>query len=316
MGWTFLDNEIDIASLITYDTDYHDVNLETVVPAGTTFVQLHLRNTGASNLDAGARYNGGSEAITSTINAGLHSFYCALLDGSRIFEGYFAHSDIAVGITAYSSTPVAIPTMVNVTPSTAGAYTDKDLSGSIPAGGTMAIIQHKNIARASSMRPDGSSMDYYTIYCALNKVQVVYTGLSAARIYEYYVDSGYNSTSLYLSGYESSYVPLDDKVLITINSDNTWVDCDASFLPSGALAAHVVKVNSAFSSNVVASFRPKTASPDDFTQKSIAQQQIHKLEKLDSSRIFQAYVGDHTVHKVYVVGYIPGETANLNGIMF
>jgi hypothetical protein len=316
MGWTFLDNEIDIASLITYGAAFNDVNLETVVPYGTTFVQLHLRNTGASNLNVFTRYNGGSQDYKYLIYAGEHSFYCAFLDGNRVFEGYFEHADIAVGITAYSSTPVAITPMVNVTPSTDSAYTDKDLSGSIPSGGTMAIIQHRSLGRSLAMRPDGSAMDYYVTYGAPTPSQVLYSGLSTGRIYEYCVASGYSSESLWLSGYDTAYVPLDDKILMTIGSNNAWVDCDASALPVGALAAHIVKVNSAYTANYITSLRPKTTSPDDFTQKELYNHQVQALVKLDSSRVFQAYVGDYTKHKVYVVGYIPGVTTNLNGIMF
>lgn len=309
-GWTIPANEIDIASKITYDTAYNDVDLTGVVSAGTKLVMLHVRNTSAdTNYACDTRMNGSSDAYSlPALGYGLHTTLVAVLDESLIFEGYFANAALAVAVTAYSSTGGGLSAIVNASPTAYGAWTDKDVSASVAAGSTAAFLTlvSQSIARNYAVHKNGSSMDTNSVYGSMPvRPGLVISGLTSG-VFEYYVDEGYNGNSIWLAAYDDQFVELADKLNVTPNADTTWTDCDcSSVVPSGAKAALcLLKYDAYESTNYPINVQASGATDNVITNVNSNGSNVMKFVKLTSGRVFQGYVGNKTMCRIYVIGYL------------
>lgn len=329
MGWTFLDNEIIISSagaaLITAGAAFADVDLSTVVPAGTTLVQLHIRNSSPDTAYvSGVRYNGNT-AYTSTdsLPFGEHTFVFAFLDANRIFEGYFANDALLVGIIAYTDTATPRTTYIDVTPASAGEWLDKDISASIPAGSTVAFLNRANTGRNHAFRANGSSMDINSVLGTkeANGMSGAVVGLDSNGIYEHIIASVYNVLSIYLQGADDQIIELSDKTDLGPGSSNAWTDCDCTgIVPAGSIAALVlIKFKLYNATPRILTVRPKVGSADNFVTntKTAADQSNYVLVGLDENLKFEGYTGLYANTSIYVIGYIPGpSTPAANPNMF
>jgi hypothetical protein len=238
------------------------------------------------------------------------------LDGSRTFDGYFNNAAILVGIVAYTDTGTYYTAAVQADFITDDAWTDKDLSGSIPTGaGKTAILSISRNNKYFTVRPNGftdASWDESTRGLAMGADMGFLVGLDAASIFEYYIDSTHPDPSCWIRGYSTDFTWLTAITDVTPGTNGSWQTVTASSVPDGATAA-VVLLRGIYGTDgsVALSVQP-VGSSDDTILPKISQWsagRCYTVLPLNGSKQFRVYTGDKDYAKVYVLGYIAGAGA-------
>jgi hypothetical protein len=200
---------------------------------------------------------------------------------------------------------------VEVTPGTAGAWTDVDVSSYTPEGATGVILHIVNTSTGTNyplgIRKNGSTDDrrYVGIYYGSHLWAA--TGVDGDRIFEAYVqDTGY--IDIYLVGYTMSGVTFFtngyDK---TLADDLEWLDIDCSAEAPDAVG--LIFEGYATAGKRVG-FR-KNGSSDDRTS-GYSYYHLWTMIGCDDSQVCEGYV-QHTIYKFFLTGYITdGCTFNTN----
>ena len=123
-------------------------------------------------------------------------------------------------------------TPVNVTPGTAGAWTDVDVSAQVPASATGVILEMENVSEVDAydfgLRKKGSS-DNRVGKFYLGGSSVGMTGLDASRIFQAYIESTL-SQRIYLVGY--------------FTGEAVFFDNGVSKLPAGTSGWQTIDISS------------------------------------------------------------------------
>jgi len=199
-------------------------------------------------------------------------------------------------------------TPVEVTPGTASAWTDVDVSSYAPDGATGVILHIVNTSGtnyALGIRKNGSSDDRYRSLF-LNSHLWAATGVDADRIFEAYVQST-SYIDIYLVGYTMSGVTFFtnayDKSLATINE---WTDIDCSAEAPDAIGLIFEGYSGA---GKYVGFR-KNGSSDDRTGYSYYR--LWTMIGCDASQVCEGYTS-YTNYDFFLIGYITdGCTFNTN----
>ena len=310
MGWTFPDNEINITSLVTYGAAWNQVNLSGVVSAGTKLVMLHVRNSSSTtDYTCNTRAVGSSHNDLQSHIKNSHEYYWAVLDANLCFEGYFANAALLVGIVASTTTGTYWTNPVAIHPSGSGnVWADRDISASVPANNSAAIISHSTASRQMAFRRNGGSWSETVLKSQYKSGQAgaeVFP-LDAASIFEFWIDSNYNVTDWFMWGYNADFGWLDSIQDLTNTSNSTWQDRVASSVPDGAVAAVLALWRPYNTNGNTLKLRAK-GSTDDLSYCNIAPSGVRRtivLVKLDANKTFQAYTGDKDYLDLYVIGYV------------
>lgn len=197
-----------------------------------------------------------------------------------------------------------------ITLSAASAWTDADVSASVPSGATGVILHiEKTVtaARTIGLRKNGST-DNRTNNFSTNGANDGHfwacIGVDSSRIFEYFVGST-TEVIINLVGYfTSDAVFFDNAVSKATGTTFSYVDADIS-ADTGtdtALAAVIETITNNVSNQV---YLRKNGSTDDF--KDGFGQHIFSIVGVDGSEIFEQYISSTTVD-TFLVGYI---TANV-----
>jgi len=301
MGWTFPDNEIDISSLITYGASWNDVDLSGVVPSGTVFVLLHVRNlSSVSSYNLAARPNGSSEDHNKVIISQRHGYLFAKLDANRVFEGYFSSADLAVTIPGYTDTGSFADTSTNLTPGSIDSYqTVTAPSGSSGAAWLECVGYPSSLA----VRPMGSSFDQYK---TLNlNVNGWIAGLDANRQFEAEISSLYGY--IYYWGYSPDDITmLASPVNKGPSSGSTWTtkDCVSESGGDTVLGVILQIVTPVANCKI-----RKYGSSDDFGAPGINLANYRHIVAfcgVDANKQFQVWSDQGSSSLFYLIGYIKG----------
>ena len=321
MPFALPDNEIDINARITKDNVWRDVDLGTNndVPADTQVIILHVRNTSATtSYVAAVRPKGSSINPGCSIASLTYEYLFVKLDSSRVFQAKVNNAAMDLRVVAYTNDNLSIYPYVDKTPATAGSFQDVDVSGDgVPAGSAAALIYADMASGANkqwAIRKNGTSYDSYWYQDGYTQ-GLLLGALDASRITE--IKTQVTTNKFWLQGYLPSAqgAMFDAPTEKTPAAAGSWQDVDCSaFIPAGAVAA-ILEVRNTGASNWIACVRKKGSS-DDFTasNKAGSWRHHHPVVGLDSSRVFQAYVGHATEVDIFVLGYIvPPPTQTISG---
>ena len=198
--------------------------------------------------------------------------------------------------------------------SAAGAWTDIDLSGDIPAGATGAIFQVINNADSHQnfgLRKNGSSDDRYG-RLRLSAQTFAIIGIDGNQKCEGKIQSV--DVNIWLVGYTESdaafFTNAYDKSLSTTD---VWTDIDLSGeLPEGAVAAIFEIVNAGSSVERWAGLR-KNGSTSGQTEFIYPLSHIFLAVGVDGNRICEGSIGTTDI-KFYLLGYLSAGVAETNEI--
>jgi hypothetical protein len=199
---------------------------------------------------------------------------------------------------------------IEVTPGTANAWTDVDVSSYVPAGATGAVLHIVNTNPSTNyalgIRKNGSTDDRYSNFRPIAHTWAA-IGVDANRIFEAYVG---NTTyiDIYLVGYTMSGVAFFtnayDKSLSTTGS---WQDIDCSTEAPNAIG--LIFEGYEPSSYYTVGFR-NNGSSDDRARRSY--RRLWVIIGCDASQICEGYISN-TAFDFFLIGYITdGATFNTN----
>jgi hypothetical protein len=204
-------------------------------------------------------------------------------------------------------------TVVEVSPGTASAWTDVDVSAYVPSGATGVILHYVNTSSTTTyalgLRKNGSTDArtqglYYGAHCWAA------IGIDASRIFEAYIgDTTY--IDIYLVGYTMSGVTFFtnayDKSL-TATAAWTDISCVTEAPSAVGLIFEVVGT----SASVYAMGFRKNGSTDNRTANAYYHDTFGVIIGCDASQICEGYIGNVAVD-FFLVGYITdGCTFNTN----
>ena len=194
---------------------------------------------------------------------------------------------------------------IDVTPSTAGAWVDVDVSSYIPSGSTGVILKIVNTSAASTyggeVRKNGST-DNFSLIVGASYTRYAFVGVDENRIFEAYIAS--TLVKIYLIGYCDENVGFFTNAIDkTPSTTGSWVDIDASAnIPNDATGVICLLYNSG-ASNYYGGIR-KNGSTDTFTYGIMASNRryVYQLCGVDENRIFEGQI-ENTVMKIMLIGY-------------
>jgi hypothetical protein len=266
MAWTFPDNFIDINSLITKDNAWHDVDVSSVVPAGSKAailcvevwgsyaIRLALFRPKGSTDDRGFLYS----------DRNYRYFVYVKLDSSRLFQAKIQDSNVNVWLAAYTDDDHGFTQSVDKSTGTTGSYEDVDVSADVPEDAIAVFAEVASSANYQcAFRKKGASDDYYN-----ERYRGPYgwfIGLDSNKKLQQKIENA--GVDLYIwgsicsdGGFLDTYV---DKAPATLGS---WQDVDlSSDVPANAVGAVFLAVNNHASHLAICALRKK-GSTDDVTQ--------------------------------------------------
>lgn len=201
-------------------------------------------------------------------------------------------------------------TPVEVTPGTASAWTDVDVSASVPAGATGVVLHlvntHASNNRAVGLRKNESTDDRRSALLPTVHLWAA-IGVDASRIFEAYVGST-TEIDIYLVGYTVSGVTFFtnayDKSLTTLT---TWTDISAATEAPSATGLIFEGYTPTDYYNV--GFR-KNGSSDD--RRPIHYRRLWVIVGCDTSQISEGYISN-VAYDFFLIGYVTdGATFNTN----
>ena len=211
---------------------------------------------------------------------------------------------------------------VEVTPATANAWTDVDVSAYIPAGSTGVLLHLENAGGAdlaSGIRKKGST-DSRTQFTKRLAHHWAAIGVDENRVFQAYVGSTVD-INIFLTGYTTAGVTFFtnavDKSLGTVN---TWVDIDIS-ADTGSDTATVAIIEVVATADRYYGFR-KNGSTESILQDPV--RHAWAIVEVDANETLEGQVEDVAVD-FFLIGYTlnndntswkvtvsPGQTANTN----
>jgi len=200
-------------------------------------------------------------------------------------------------------------TPTEVTPGTASAWIDVDVSGSVPANATGVVLHIVNTHPASGeyvgVRKNGSTDDRHSDFTPAAHFWAA-IGVDANRVFEAYVQST-TSIDIYLVGYTMSGVTFktnaDDKSLGTTGS---WQDIDCSTEAPNAIGL----IFEGYATSGYNVGLRKNGSTDNRTGTNY--RRLWAIIGCDASHICEGYISN-TAYDFFLVGYITdGATFNTN----
>jgi len=203
-------------------------------------------------------------------------------------------------------------TPVEVTPGTASAWTDVDVSGSVPSGATGVILHCTNTSAdtdyAIGLRKNGSTdnrtqtMRYTSHFWAM-------IGVDTSRIFEAYVGST-SYVNIYLAGYTINGVTFFTNAYDkSLSATGAWTDINCATQAPNAIGLIWEVVGTA--TTYYFGFR-KNGSTDTRTGELRHHRCFGAIIGCDTSQICEGYI-ESTDVDFFLVGYITdGTTFNLN----
>lgn len=211
----------------------------------------------------------------------------------------------------------AFITPVEVTPGTAGAWTDVDVSANIPAGSTGVIVHIVNTdtgGLALGLRKNGST-DGRTNNMRADSHKWACIGVDGSRIFEAFVGST-TLIDIFLVGYfTTDAVFFTNAVDKSIGATGAWTDVDISGDTGADTAiAAVWELVDTTNSGLSWGFR-KNGSTDNRLQFSNAgSQHVFGIIGVDGSEIFEHQTASLSID-VFLVGYLKsGAVLNTNAL--
>jgi len=230
--------------------------------------------------------------------------------GVTLKSGECSYIYVEVELIVHSQTFFPI-TPVEVTPGTAAAWTDVDVSAYVPSGATGVILHFVNTHTTTyynvGVRKNGSTDGRYLYQDFLTHSWVT-IGIDANRIFETYIGST-TYIDIYLVGYTMSGVTFFtnayDKSLSTYDA---WLDINCATQAPSAIGVIFEVYGGATTSNL--GFR-KNGSTDNRINLHIYHLTF-VIIGCDGSQICEGYAGDRYTD-FFLIGYITdGCTFNLN----
>ena len=226
-------------------------------------------------------------------------------------ECSFVYVELEFSVHSQTFFPI---TPVEVTPGTANAWTDVNVSSYVPSGATGVILHIVNNSPSTGgtdynvgIQKNGSTDNRsgYSIYQSSHLWAA--TGVDADRIFEAYVGST-SSIDIYLVGYTMSGVTFftnsSDYFLTTINA---WTDIDCATQAPNAIG---LIFEGTSGSNYPFGLR-KNGSNDNRT--GYIRYHLWAMVGCDASQVCEGYGGNKTLEKFSLIGYITdGCTFNTN----
>jgi hypothetical protein len=197
-----------------------------------------------------------------------------------------------------------------ITPGTADAYTDADVSASVPSGATGVLLHvvntHATTAFVFGCRKNGSTDARQKAIYQTSHMWVA-TGVDANRILELYVDDT-TSLDVYLVGYfDGSAVFNTNATDISMSTATAWTDVDIN-VNDGAIAAIVEVYNP--TTSLGCGLRKNGSTDNRITN---VYRRMDAIVGLDANEIFEGYIGTTAVD-FFLTGYIKsGVTMLTNG---
>jgi len=200
---------------------------------------------------------------------------------------------------------------VEVTPGTASAWTDVDVSSYVPSGATgviLHIVNNSATTYEASVRKNGSTDDRHRDI-SYNSHQWTMIGVDANRVFEAYVENT-TSIDIYLVGYTMSGVTFktnaDDKSLGTAGS---WQDVDCSTEAPSAIGLIWEVYTGGY--NLDFGLR-KNGSSDDRYVRPVYPSWAGAIIGCDTSQVCEGKI-ESTDVDFYLLGYVTdGATFNTN----
>ena len=203
----------------------------------------------------------------------------------------------------------SLATPVDCSLGTTAAWTDIDLSGSIPAGATGAIIivDSTVISQQFGLRKNGSTDDRVT-FCTSSQMWAV-IGVDANRVIEGYITN--TAIDFFVCGYTIAGVTmLTNGVNKSMTTLTTWedIDCSASAPSAVGLIFEIFET----SWNYRAAGLRKNGSTDARINNVASHYQFAAIIGCDTAQIVEGYIGNTSVD-FFLLGYITdGATFNTN----
>jgi hypothetical protein len=259
------------------------------------------------------RYNDASQdatAYNNVVGAGSEEAGAA-----SVTMSWTASASRVWAIVAAPLKPVADAAAFNylsspqdISPGTAGSWTDVDVSAYIPSGATGVILQWSNPTATDyvyGVRNNGSTDDPTVDQIAKGNSQGWFmVGVDANRIFEAYVEN--TALKTYLLGYTMSGVTFfTNWVDKTPTTDGTWQDIDISSDSGGDTAIGAIFYVLSQSGNGRSYGLRKNGSTDELYTQLRAETGNLGIIGVDSSEICEAKIEDQTsTIKMYLVGYV------------
>lgn len=195
-------------------------------------------------------------------------------------------------------------TPTEITPSTASAWTDVDVSSHIASGATGVILHvvnnHASTNYYFGCRKNGSADNRHPDF-SWSSHSVAFCGVDSSRILELYVESK-SYIDVYLVGYiDSCAVFYTNATDISLTTITAWTDIDIN-VNDNAVGA-IVEIYSTVTTSKDVGFR-KNGSTDNRTTSFIYGG--HGIIGLDSFEIMEAYT-ETTSMDFYLKGYIKSD---------